>query len=206
MDDERDDETQDDERRPEDPNGLSDAAARDVYGVGCLESAKHGDCISANRDVLAQMRGAEEVDHIVADGGIVVSADAAEEDNDVVLRLVRDVHVSEEDDNIVIDVSLGIHAAEEADCVVNGLAFADDDVAAELYGIFFGAGRGCDEHESRREQDCREQALSHVDPHAELYAEEGDLVPGAGEREGEVGRAPVVWRLFLVRFLCVVDI
>ena len=177
VDDEGDDEAEDDERCPEDPDWLSDSAAGNVDGVGCAHSAEHDDCVSADRDVLSEVRGAEEVDQVVTDDGITVGADTAEEDNYVVLRLVRNVHVAEEDHYIVVDVTLGVDAAEEADSVMNTVPFGDVDVAAELYVVLFGTSGSRDEQDCRGEQDGREQTLgdtlSHGDPHAELYARAG---------------------------------
>lgn len=170
MNDERDDEAEDDEGRPKNPDGLSDAAAGDVDGIGGMKAAEHDDCVSADRNVFAQVRRSEKVDHIVADTGVILRANGAEEDNDVVLRLVSDVHVAEEDDDVMVDVTLGPDTAEEAHGIVDRMALRDDDVAAELHGVFFGAGRCGRKQECGGQEEDREQTLSHSAPHARLYA------------------------------------
>ena len=170
MNDERDDEAEDDEGRPKNPDGLSDAAAGDVDGIGGMKAAEHDDGISADRDVFAQVRRSEKVDHIVADAGVIFRADGTEEDDDIVLRLVSDVHIAEKDDNVVVDVTLGTDTAEEADGIVDRMALRDDDVAAELHGVFFGAGRRGRKQECGGQEEGREQTLSHSAPHARLYA------------------------------------
>src|SRR6185503_13556262 len=61
VDNESDDETEDEKRRPEDPDWLSDTVAGNADGVGRAHSAEHDDGIAADRDVLAQVGAAEEV-------------------------------------------------------------------------------------------------------------------------------------------------
>ena len=143
--DERDDETENDQRRPEDPDGLRDAASCNVDCIGCVQASEHFDDVSAYSDVFTEMGGAEEVDEVVADGCVVICPDTAEEDDHIVVGVVRDVHVAEEDHDVVIDVSFGIDATEEADGVVDGLTFGDNDVAAELNRVLAGVGGDCRE-------------------------------------------------------------
>jgi len=179
--DESDDKSEDDERSPEDPDGLRNSAAGDVHGIGSMHPAEHDNGVAAHGDVLAEMRAAEEIDHVMTDGGIIFRADAAEEHDYIVPRLMLDAHVSEEDDHVVVDVALGVDTAEKADCVVDRVALGDVDVAPELHDVFVGARGNGSENERRDKQQGREQTLgyelSHVDPHAKLYARPGRLVP-----------------------------
>lgn len=137
-----------------------------------MQSAEHDDKVVADGDIFAEVHTSEKVHHVMADGRVIFSADAAEEDDYVVLGLMGNVHISEEDNDVMIDVALGVNAAEEADGIVNGLAFRDDDVAAELDRVLFRVG-GCGrEKKCREEQQGREEALSHGDPHSGILRAE----------------------------------
>ena len=157
MDDEGHDQTENDQWSPEDPDGLRNTAAGDVDGICRMHPAEHHNGIAADRDVLAETRGAEEIHHVMADGGVIFRADAAEEDDNIVLRLMLDANVSEENNHIVIDIALGVDTAEKADRVVDGVAFGDIDVAAELHDVFVGTRRRGSDEERRSKKQDREQ-------------------------------------------------
>jgi hypothetical protein len=182
MNDQCDDEAENNQRSPEDPDGLRDTIAGDIDRICCVHPAEHHDGVAAHGHVLPKVRCAEKVDQVVSDGRIVLCAYAAEEDNNVVLRLVRDMYVAKEHHHVVIDVALGVDAAEKADSIVNTMPLGHVDVAAKLHGVLFGARRAGGQQERRSKQQDREQppghTLSHVDPHAKLYAESRGLVPG----------------------------
>jgi len=172
-----DDDSQNDQRRPEDPCRLRHAASRNVHRVGSTQAAEHHDRVAADGHIFAQPRGTEEVDQIVSDSGVVFGVDSAKEDHNIVLGLMRNVHVAKKNDDVVIDIALGIDAAEEADGVMDGLTFRDDDITSKLHSILFGTCRRGGKNHYRRQQESREQALSHGDPHAKLYARETWIVP-----------------------------
>jgi len=159
--DQGDDQAENDQRRPEDPDGLRHTATGDTDGVGRAHSAKHDNGVAAHGDVLSQMGGTEEVDEVVANDGIVVRTDRAEEHDDIMVRLVRDMHIAEEDDYVMVDVTLGVHAAEEADGIVERVTFRDVDVAAKLHGVLFGSRRGGSQQQCRGEQERGEPTMSH---------------------------------------------
>ena len=90
-----------------------------------MQAAEHDNQVVADGYVLSQVHVAEEVHHVVADCGIIFGPNGAEENYNIVPRLMGDVHIAEENHYVMVDVSFGVNAAEEADRVVYGLALGN---------------------------------------------------------------------------------
>lgn len=129
------------ERRPENPWRLRHSVACYIRGIGSVQPAKHNHNVIADRDVLTQVYRSEKIHHIVTDRSIVICTQASKKHDNVVLRLVGDMHVAEENYDIVIDVSIGIDTAEKTDRIMDRVTFGHHDVAAKLHSIFIGACR-----------------------------------------------------------------
>ena len=138
--------------------------------VGDIIRIRPGDNVAADGDVLAKPDRTEKVHNVVTDGCIVRCVHVAKENDHVVPGLVRNIHVAEEDDHIMVDRALRIHTAEEAHGIVHRLALGNHDVAAELNRIIVSMRLRCGEQECRCQQEHREEASSHSDPHTEFYA------------------------------------
>ncbi len=95
---------------------------------------------------------AEEAHQVLADQGVVIRRDIAEEVDHIVVGVAGQVNVSEEDDDVATDLALDVHAAKEADGVVNRGIAGHVDVGAELDCIVAGIGWGGGGRKSGAEQ------------------------------------------------------